>query len=299
LRAFGCRFFRNAMGNTSTEIVNNTGPRLRDAISWSCIIAHNEETGPLEGALRAEGFQSSTQRRQVSAQEQDYSSSIRCLLNHKQAWERASKITGLSLIVEADFVPCRGFGNFPLPIPAKQVNRSAAWLYLCAGQLVKKVERQFLLGFSTSTVAYVLSPAAAERLLEFGEEMVSGLDLQKWSAWDSHIWWVLNQKEIPMFVAFRNYGEHGGFMNPQHRQDGRKPIPHRAECLMGPLHFLPFYACGHKGGFIRIRLFHKLKALAKFAWGRTVTRESLHRLHSNQERIDLIITGLRRLLSPY
>jgi hypothetical protein len=116
---------------------------LRDSIESSCVIAHKEDTVPLEKALGIEGFRPVTQRLSLSDKEKQFSGIVRCLLNHRQAWERASQVTGLSLIIEADFVPCRGFGRFALPIPASEMHRAAAWLYLCAGRFTTRVEGRF------------------------------------------------------------------------------------------------------------------------------------------------------------
>ena len=77
--------------------------RLRDSIKWACVIAHEEDTSPLEKALGAEGFWPETQRLSLSPEEMQYSAIIRCFLNHRRAWERASQVGGLSLIVEAQY----------------------------------------------------------------------------------------------------------------------------------------------------------------------------------------------------
>jgi hypothetical protein len=69
--------------------------------------------------------------------------------------------------------------------------------------------------------------------------MLKAIDPVKWHDSDSHISPFLRERNIPMFVVSKNYGEHGGFMNPEHAQDGCKLFPHRAETLMSPLHFCP------------------------------------------------------------
>jgi hypothetical protein len=274
-------------------------PNLRDSIQRSFIIAHKEDTRLLEKALVAEGFQSVTQRLSLSDEEKQFSGATRCLLNHRRAWEQAAQIGGMSLVVEADFVPCRGFGDFPVPIPANEVNRAVAWLYLCAGRFCQRVEGRFFLGGSNSTVAYVVSPSAARCLLALAEQTLAMIDPREYSTWDSNIWPFLRENGIPMFVPLRNYGEHGGLFNPEHRQEGRKLIPHRAECLMGPLHFLPDYSGGRTLRFIGVRCFHKLKALAKLVCGKTVTRAALGELHSSRERFDLVAICSARLVSLY
>jgi hypothetical protein len=276
-----------------------TGPKLRDSIQWSCIVAYKEDTRPLEKALVAEGFQPVIQRISYSDEEKQFSAVIRGMLNHKRAWEQASQIQGLSLIMEADFVPCRGLRDFAVPIPVSETHRSVAWLYLCAGRFRKRVEGQFFLGSSTSAVAYIVSPFAARSLLELAGQMLAKIDPRKYSQWDSNIWPFLRENDIPMFVALRNYGEHGGFSNPEHKQEAQQVIPHRAECLMGPLHFLPDYAQGRIARFIASRCFHKLKAFAKLVCGRTITPGTLRELGSARERFDLAAICLARLVSLY
>ena len=240
-----------------------------------------------------------TQRIPVLGDEQGFSPITRAFLNHRRAWERAARTAGLSLIVEADFVPCRGFGSFALPIPESETHRAVAWLYLCGGRFRRKIEEQFFVGSSVSVVAYVVSPLVARYLLEFADQSLATIDPRQWYAFDGYVWQFLDERGIPTFIPFRNYGEHGGWMSPGHRQEGRKLLPHRAECLMGPLHFLPFYARGRTGRFLVVRFLHKLEASAKFVCGKTVTPQALRELGSNRERADLVATGLRRLLSPY
>jgi hypothetical protein len=143
---------------------------LRDSVEWSCIIAHNEDTASLEKALSVEGFRPVTQRMSLSEEEKEFSAIIRCFLNHRRAWEQASQKTGLSLIMEADFVPCRGFGSFAVPIPDSEALRAVAWLYLCAGRFRKRIETDFFTGSSTAAVAYIVSPNAAGLLLEYAEQ---------------------------------------------------------------------------------------------------------------------------------
>lgn len=127
------------------------------------------------------------------------------------------------------------------------------------GRFRRKIEEQFFVGSSVSVVAYVVSPLVARYLLEFADQSLATIDPRQWYAFDGYVWQFLDERGIPTFIPFRNYGEHGGWMSPGHRQEGRKLLPHRAECLMGPLYFLPFYARGRTGRFLVVRFLHKLK----------------------------------------
>ena len=89
-------------------------PPLRKLIKRTIILAYREDTSQLENTLRAAGLDPVIQRRTYTPTEQTYSRTIRCLLNHTDAWRAAAAATdGYTLILEADFVPCRDFTTLP------------------------------------------------------------------------------------------------------------------------------------------------------------------------------------------
>ena len=103
-------------------------PRLRDSVAQTLILAYRENTSQLEQALQEEGFAPRVLRPKYTEKELSYSRTIRCLLNHDSAWTLASATDGLTLVMEADFVPCEGFGSLPLnfdpPLAATPRGRS-------------------------------------------------------------------------------------------------------------------------------------------------------------------------------
>ena len=106
---------------------------LCDAIKDVIIVAHKEDTRPLEAALFEEGLMPCVARRSYSEIELSYSQSIRVLLSHIDAWKLSCSMQSPLIICEADFVPCKGFGSFHLPMPIVELaaNAGVGWLYAC------------------------------------------------------------------------------------------------------------------------------------------------------------------------
>lgn len=286
-------------------------PSLRSQVTETLVLAFREDTTELEDALRAEGFAPIVLRPEYSAVEMTYSRTIRCLLNHAAAWRRAAVGQGLTLVLEADFVPCRGFGDLPMPFDPT-LHGSKAWAYLYTGG--PRIFRQFadgtFQGHSATPVACVMSPQVAGWLCEYvPEELARHGDLTRYSLWDTQHQWYIMGKGAMCFMPWRSYGEHGGLANPEHRQAGtglgnRKALlrwlglgrNHHAEVLYGPLRFLPLYAQTSRWRYRRVRFEAKLTALAKLLVGRVV---HLIERCSVRTRIRLYVACFVRLCSPY
>ncbi len=265
--------------------MNAQRPSVRREVVQTIVLAYREETARLETALRAEGLAPQVQRPSYTPTELTYSRTVRCLLNHAAAWARARDAAGLTLIVEADFVPCRGLGDLPLPFDP-QVQGSAGWAFLYAGgpRIFRRHPDGSLQGHAACPVAYVISPRVAAWLCEYrDEELQRQADLTAYSLWDTRFQWHIMGKGGRCFLPWRHYGEHGGTGNPEHAAAGvgiARRIPllsrlglgrhHRAEVLHGVLHFLPEYAAGSRLRFLRIRLEAKLTAWGKLLTGRMV-----------------------------
>lgn len=213
---------------------------LADSIGAVFVIAYKEPTDRLEAALWQAGLPCEVLRQERQPAQQGISPSYLCLLNHSRAWQRASQATKPTLIVEADFVPVLHMGQLPLPYNSAQSNVGIAWLYLCAPQLYSVSSEGYAEGFSTSMVAYVVTPQSAGRLLELVEEVQRQFG-QSYSTWDSTVDRFLRDRGFKNYIPFRNYGEHGGRPNPEHRQHGLSTV-HRADVLHGKLAFVPLYA---------------------------------------------------------
>lgn len=250
-------------------------PPLVESIAQVFILAHKESTELLETALDREGFTCEVLRQQHQPEYRDYSRSYLCLLNHIQAWQRATQIenqTGqLTLIVEADFVPVVGMGKLPLPCNPNQPNLGITWLYTCAPQVYSVSLEGFAEGFSTSMVAYLVTPHTAQCLLDLAEEIRCKFGATTYTTWDSEIDSFLRDRHLKNYIPFRNYGEHGGRPNPEHRQNGLA-APHRADVLYGQLAFMPLYAIEqNKPNYFKYfstRLYARMKGMARLAMGK-------------------------------
>lgn len=244
---------------------------LKDAIDPVLIIAYKESTELLEQALTQADLPCEVLRQQPQPEHQDFSPSYRCLLNHLRAWQRASAATRPTLIVEADFVPVVDLGQLPLPCNPNQPQLGITWLYLCAPQLYSVSSHGFAEGFSTAMVAYIVTPESAKRLIELAEAIRCTSDPIAYSTWDSQVDPFLRDQGFKNYIPFRNYGEHGGRPNPEHRQHGLSPA-HRADVLYGKLSFMPPYAVTDgKTSYLNyawIRLQARLKGIGRLLTGK-------------------------------
>ena len=214
---------------------------LIDSISSVFIIAYKEDTTILEKTLQEQGFNYQLLRQKHQPEYKSYSPSYLCLLNHNNAWIKASEQQKPSLIIEADFVPVINFGSLPLPFNLENHNVGIAWLYTCAPQIYTVSDENYAQGFSTSAVAYILTPGAALQLIELENEVRLSSGTDNYSTWDSTIDEFLRNRNFQNFVPFRNYGEHGGLPNLEHSRFGLSKV-HRADILYDKLAFMPIYA---------------------------------------------------------
>jgi hypothetical protein len=238
---------------------------LQTHIGRVFIIAHQEPTEQLEQAIATAGLPYEVLRQVQQPEWQDYSPSYRCLLNHCQAWQRACQSSQPVLILEADFVPVIDLGQLPLPFAPHQSDMGIAWFYTCAPQVYSVSEQGHAEGFSASTVAYSITSASAPHLLEFAETIRDRYGVS-YSAWDSELEKFLHSRGFKTYIPFRNYGEHGGIANPEHRQHGLSAA-HRADVLYGPLAFQPAYA-KNPWQLWQVRSQARLKGIARLLIGK-------------------------------
>lgn len=243
--------------------------QIIDYINQVFIIAYKESTELLEEAFKKENFSCEVLRQKHQEEYKNYSSSYLCLLNHKHAWERTIQQNKPSLIVEADFVPVIRLSKLPLPFNSHEKNIGIAWLYTCAPQIYSVSKDGYAQGYSTSMVAYIITPQSAQCLIELAEEIEEKIGATNYSSWDSGVDSFLRAKKLKNYLPFRNYGEHGGIPNPEHRQHGLSPT-HRADILYGKLAFMPPYVTAEKHGqnYLSVRLQARLKGLARLARGK-------------------------------
>lgn len=270
---------------------------LKDAIEPVLIIAYKESTTLLEQALTQADLPCEVLRQKPQSEHQDFSPSYRCLLNHLRAWQRASAAPRPTLIVEADFVPVVGLGQLPLPCNPNQPLLGVTWLYLCAPQLYSLSSEGFAEGFSTSMVAYIVTPESAKGLIELAEAVRCTSGPMSYSTWDSQVDRFLRDRGFKNYIPFRNYGEHGGRPNPEHSQHGLSPA-HRADVLYGKLSFVPPYAVTDgKTSYLNyawIRLQARLKGIGRLLTGKFLRYKILRR---SQNPARLLSFTLHRQLS--
>lgn len=224
-----------------------TRSKLVDCIAQTFVIAYKEPTEQLTQALSDAGCECSVLRQVHQPGYETYSPSFLCLLNHRSAWELALRSQKPTLIVEADFIPVKNFGALPPPFDPTDENMGIAWLYTCASQVYNVTEKAgatFAQGYSTSMVAYVVTPKSARLLIELAAQVEKDPGPRAYSPWDSGIEYYLRDRGLKNYVPFRNYGEHGGLPNLEHQQN-KLSKAHRADVLYGKLAFAPMYAYSH------------------------------------------------------
>ncbi|MEM0980591.1 MAG: LPS biosynthesis glycosyltransferase [Cyanobacteria bacterium P01_H01_bin.58] len=226
---------------------------LNKSIGKTIIVAYKEDTQQLEAVLRNEGLVCQVNRQVHQPEYKTYSPSYLCLLNHCNAWQIAAQEKQPTLIIEADFIPVKGVGNLPLPFDSDRADVGVAWLYTCAPQIYFVTPEDYAVGYSCSTVAYVVTPTAAQNLIDLADKIYADPGPTQYSSWDSSIEGFLRKRQLKCYVPWRNYGEHGGKPNPEHRKSGLSAA-HRADVLYGSLAFKPLYAETQALPFGRIML---------------------------------------------
>jgi hypothetical protein len=265
-------------------------PRIIDIVEQVLIIAYREDTTQLEQAIAQMGLPVKVLRQLDRPEYQDYAAAYRCLLNHQQAWEEAARGDRPTMILEADFVPVVNMGSLPLPFDPHQENVGIAWLYTCAPQIYSVSAAGYIQGFSSGLVAYILTPKSAESLCGLVEE-ITRTHGTGYSTFDSNIDQFLRTRKFGNYIGFRNYGEHGGKSNPEHRRNGMSGI-HRADVLYNQLAFEPQYLADES--LVGARTMARIKGLGRLLMGKTL-RWKIARSSSVPWR--LVSTAIRRQLS--
>ncbi|GAB4133288.1 MAG: hypothetical protein Fur0046_03890 [Cyanobacteria bacterium J069] len=253
------------------DVASSSAPPLllKDIIRQALIIAYQEKTEPLEQTLAAEGWHTKLLRYERSPATNSYAAIYCCMMNHRRAWVLAAAEPQPTLIVEADFVPVVGMSSLPLPMDLTQPTTGMTWLYSCAAQIYSLSPDGFAEGFSTSLVAYIVTPAAARCLCGLAD-WVQEHHGTGYFNFDSEVDKYLRSHGFKNYLSFRNYGEHGGIPNPEHRQHGISGV-HRADVLAGPLAFRPLYAgTDHnwRSRYLWIRLQGRIKGIGRLLLGR-------------------------------
>ncbi|SDX70571.1 hypothetical protein SAMN05421783_1642 [Thiocapsa roseopersicina] len=216
------------------------------------------------------------------------------------AW-RVCQTRKLTLVVEADFVPCQGFADFPLPFSETMSTCAWGWLYSCGPTIYEMIEMDrciYARGHSAAPVATLVCAEAARLLIEFAEKELTERNPNNYSYWDTYARMYLQRRGVNSYIAFRNYGEHGGIPNPEHKHAGLTANTHRADVLMSPLHFLPDYAKGSKFAFIKTRCYAKARGWGRLFFMRILEKNTLMTV-SLRQRYEFVKFAVSRLISLY
>ena len=256
-------------------------PGMPDRLNAICrnayLIAHQENTLPLECTLQQQGFRLAVIRSRYTPEQQALATSERVLINHAKAWQTMAASGRHGLGMEADFVPVRQFGQLPLPVPAERLHSSFAYLYSVGIELWDLSDHgNCMRGHAGGMVAYAISDTVARTLLHFAQEHQQRHRSGRYSSWDAELGYWLKDRGVDSYLPYRQYGEHGGTGNPEHAAAGLRATDH-ADALAGPLCFLPAYANGNRLHFFWTRAMARLWGWGRLFAGRTLTWHNLRR----------------------
>ncbi|GEP56558.1 hypothetical protein [Reyranella soli] len=279
---------------TSQQIPPNRP--LNELVRRSYILTYTEDVTPLFSALAEEKLNPETLRASYSETELTFPRAIRTFLSHRAAWQRATEQEGYTLICESDYVPCRGVGAFPSFWP---LSDPMGWGYLYAGSprlLALVGERRYLRAHCSPLVSYVVNPAIARILCNFFQSEIYRLGTKAYFPFDAHLQWSVMGAGGNAFIPMRNYGEHGGFPNPEHAVFGLpRAGQHRADNLATRLHFLPQYSRGSIFRYLGVRAYARLLGIGRLLANKWVL--STNAYHNGLlDQVEMHTVGVKRLL---
>lgn len=253
--------------------VTNT---VRATCSGALIVVYKEDTRELRAALAAEGIAAEEVKGPYTEEQLGYSAVMQALVNHANAWRIAASRTQPTIVLEPDFVPVRGFGDLPVPIPPGRENDSLAYLYSVGPEIWDLATPSIARAHCGSVVATLMPPRVARMLLDFFGEEVAANAAGKYRPWDSGLGYWLLERGVESYMPYRHYGEHGGLGNPEHARFGLGRN-HRADVLHGRLAFLPVYAQGKRWNLWKGRARGRAWGLLRLLTGRLLRWHDLRR----------------------
>lgn len=243
--------------------------RLKDYIDKIYIVSNKLSTDKLKDEFIIEGFKIEELRQQFKSEYRGMSKSYLCFLNHKNAWVKALNSDKFSLIVEEDFVPVKNFSQLPLPFDAGDKKFGICWLYYVGVQIYSVSIQGYISGEAAGMVAYIISSESAKVLLDFAEEIEKKWDPKEYFAFDTKVKTFFLSRGKKNYLSYRNYGEHGGLINIEHKTSGiRRCGMHRADVLYGKLSFLPYYAKSNRLRYYMVRLEARIYGMMRLLIGR-------------------------------
>ncbi len=255
-------FFVYYVNMSVSSVDNNVFGKISQSVTNALIVAYKEDTSELTSALVSEGLKPKTIRKQYTEKESSYSPAIRCMLTHIECWKKCLEHDGITLILEADFVPSVGFGDKYLPFDLRKQNQSFGYLYACGPQLYDIDRNGFARGHAGGLVAYAITKPTARLLVDYAGQLLGEIDATQYYPFDSGIGFYLMEKDVQSYVPWRMLGEHGGIPNNEHKQAGLGKT-HRADTLVARLAFLPAYANGSRFRFWLTRSYAKAHGIGR------------------------------------
>lgn len=269
---------------------------LNELVRRSYILAYTEDVEPLFNALAEEKLNPEILRASYSETELTFPRAIRTFLSHRAAWQRATELEGYTLICESDYVPCRGVGSFPSFWP---LSDPMGWGYLYAGSprlLALVGENKYLRAHCSPLVGYVVNAAIARILLDFFQDEIDRHGTKAYFPFDAHLQWFVMGDGGHAFIPMRNYGEHGGFPNPEHAIFGApRAGQHRADNLAARLHFLPQYSRGSILSYLRVRAHSRLLGIGRLLANKWVFNTNAYH-NGLLDKLEMHMVGVKRLL---
>jgi len=240
---------------------------LREACSGVLIVTYKEDTRELIAAMSREGLTAEEVKGPYTDEQLAYSAVMQALVNHANAWRIAAARATPTIVVEPDFVPVKGFGDLPVPLPPGRETNSLGYLYSVGPEIWDLATPAIARARCGSVVATLMPPQVARMLLDFFEEEVAANQAGKYRPWDSNLGYWLLARGVDSYLPYRHYGEHGGLGNPEHALFGLGRN-HRADALQGKLSFLPVYAQGRRWRLVRGRMRGRLWGILRLLRGR-------------------------------
>jgi hypothetical protein len=260
------------------RMIYRYAPPLSDTVDKVLVLYHDRKPEQLIGFLESGGFSVEGIKSEGVEEFPGYSRSALALMAHMKAWEKAGRYER-AMVCEYDFIPCAGFGSLPSPFDPDERNMGICWLYTTGPRFyglrpaVSGSGRTayYMQGGSTSMVSYVITSESSGMLLDDFRTYFDRHGAERYTPWDSSVDRKLIKRNRINFVPFRNYGEHGMPLNPEHLKEVRRAWDHRADVLAGPLAFSPYYAPRYSLRYLYTRAGAFLRGFARLVTFRLVS----------------------------
>ena len=266
---------------------------VKESVVRVYILACTEDASALEHAFSVEGFPVEVIRPQYDAEQRSWSRAAKCLWGHREIWQAIAEAgEGLSMVCEADFVPCVGIGALPLPFHAHDIQDALGYLYAGGAEVFDIHHGKYARGHASCTVAYVAGAAVARRLIHFADIHLLNRGTGH-TLWDCDLGWSVKSVGVKCWMPYRQYGEHGGIPNPEHAKHGFNPS-HQSDILYGPLHFLPAYAGGSRFKYWGTRLRARCRGIGRLVLNRYLHLHDCKRAWRNRTLVPLLKFSILR-----